>query len=94
MVWVVNATPWPLYPRERRGTHSVGGWVDPRAGLDGYGKSRPPPRTVKRVAIPTELSRSSMHQYAPNPVCHKFTIMRYTTMQQYASKYYAFHKVQ
>jgi len=27
---VVNATPWPLYPCERPGTHYVGGWVGPR----------------------------------------------------------------
>ena len=38
---VVNATPRPLYPRERPGTHCIGGWVGPRAGLDGCGKSRP-----------------------------------------------------
>ena len=41
-VWVVNATPRPLYPRERPGTHCIGGWVGPRAGLNGCGKSRPP----------------------------------------------------
>ena len=40
MAWVVNATPWPLYPKERPGTHCIGGWVEPRAGLDGCGKSR------------------------------------------------------
>ena len=39
--WVVNATPRPLYPRERPGTHCTGGWVGPRACLDGCGKSRP-----------------------------------------------------
>ena len=38
---LVNATPRPLYPRERSGTHCIGGWVGPRAGLDGCGKSRP-----------------------------------------------------
>jgi hypothetical protein len=27
--------------RERTGTHCIGGWVTPRAGLDGCGKSRP-----------------------------------------------------
>jgi hypothetical protein len=32
--WVVNAMPRPLYPRERPGTHYIGGWVDSRAGLD------------------------------------------------------------
>jgi len=54
MRWVVNATLQPLYPRGKRpGTRCVGGWVGPRAGLDGCGKSRPPPgfdpRTVQPV---------------------------------------------
>jgi len=43
-----------LPPGNRRGTHCIGGWVGPRAGLDGCGKSRPPPafdhRTVQPVA--------------------------------------------
>jgi len=39
--WVVNAMPWSLYPWDRPGTHCIGGWVGPRAGLDGCGKSRP-----------------------------------------------------
>ena len=33
--WVVNATPRPLYPRERPGTRCVGGWVGLKAGLEG-----------------------------------------------------------
>ena len=37
----VNATHRPLYPRERPVTHFMGGWVGPRFGLDGYGKSGP-----------------------------------------------------
>ena len=32
--------PAAFYPRARPGTHSTGGWVGPRAGLD-VGKSRP-----------------------------------------------------
>jgi hypothetical protein len=33
--FVVSFTPLPLYPGERApGTHFIGGWVDPRAGLD------------------------------------------------------------
>ena len=32
----------PFDLRERRITHSIGGWVGPRADLDGCGKSRPP----------------------------------------------------
>jgi hypothetical protein len=39
--WVVSATPRPLYPRERPGTHYTGGWVSPRAGLNVCEKSRP-----------------------------------------------------
>jgi len=54
MEWVVNATPRPLFPRERPGTHCIGGWVGPRASLDECGNSRPPPgfdpRTVHPVA--------------------------------------------
>jgi len=37
----LNAMPWPLYPWERPGTHCMGGWVGPRAGLGGCRNSRP-----------------------------------------------------
>jgi hypothetical protein len=41
-------------PQERPGTHCIGGWVGPRAGLDTCGKSVPAPgfnpRTVQPVA--------------------------------------------
>jgi hypothetical protein len=50
MGWVVNATPQPLYPRERTGTHCTGGWVGPRAGLDGCGKSRRVQDSIPRSA--------------------------------------------
>jgi len=30
-----------LPPGKRPGTHCIGGWVDPNAGLDKCGKSRP-----------------------------------------------------
>ena len=47
--------PRPIYPPVKTRTHCIGGWVGPRAGLDGCGKSRPPPpgfdpRTVQPVA--------------------------------------------
>ena len=52
--WVVNATPRPVYPLESPGAHFIRNWVDPRAGLDGCGRTRPPPgfelRTVQAVA--------------------------------------------
>jgi len=43
MGWVVNTTPRPLYSRERPAPYCIGGWVNVRAGLNGWGKSRPPP---------------------------------------------------
>jgi len=52
MRWVVNATPRPLWPRERFDTHCIGGWEGPRAGLDGYGKSRHPPGFDPRAVQP------------------------------------------
>jgi hypothetical protein len=39
--WVVIATPRPLYPRERLGTHCIGDWVGTRSALDRCGKSCP-----------------------------------------------------
>ena len=42
--WGVSVTHRPLFTPptpERPGTHCIGGWVGPRAGLDGCGKSRP-----------------------------------------------------
>ena len=49
-----KATPRPLYPQERPGTHCIGGWVGPRAGLEGCGKIFAPwgiePRTLQTMA--------------------------------------------
>jgi hypothetical protein len=39
-----------LHPGKRPGTHFIGGWVGPTAGLDGCGKSGFDPRTVQPVA--------------------------------------------
>ena len=49
-----------LYSRERPGTHYTGGWVGPRAGLDGrkispHRDSIPGPSSPQSVAMPTEL---------------------------------------
>ena len=41
MVLFVNATLRPLYPQAWPGTHCVGGWGGPTAGLDGRRKSGP-----------------------------------------------------
>jgi len=47
-----NATPRLLYPLERAGTHCIRGWVGPRAGLDGCGKSRPHRDSITGSSIP------------------------------------------
>jgi len=52
--------PAALYPRERPGTYCIGGWVGPRAGLDGrkvtpHRDSIQDPPARSSVAIPTEL---------------------------------------
>ena len=50
---VVNTTPRRRYPRESPGTHCIGSWVGPNAGLDGQKISPPPgfdPRNVQPVA--------------------------------------------
>jgi hypothetical protein len=52
MGWVVNTTLRPHYHRERLGTHCIGGWVGPKADLDGCGKSRPPPGIDPRTDQP------------------------------------------
>jgi hypothetical protein len=53
MGWVVKVTFRPLYPWETPGTHCIGGWVDPRVVLDGFGKSRP-----HRDSFPDRPTRS------------------------------------
>ena len=44
--------PAALPPGNRPGTHCIGGWVGPRAGLNACGKSRPPPGFVPRTVQP------------------------------------------
>ena len=56
MGWVVNATPQLLYLRERPGTHCIGGWAGPRAGLDGCEISRTPPGFDPRTVLPVAQS--------------------------------------
>jgi hypothetical protein len=68
MVWVIKATPQPLYPVERPGTHCIGEWVGTTGGLDGCRKFRTPrdsnpgPSGPQRVAIPTETSRPTRNR--------------------------------
>jgi len=41
-----------VYPRERPGTHCIGGWMEPRAGLDGCGNSRLHRDSIPRLYSP------------------------------------------
>jgi len=61
--------PAALYPRERPGTHSTGGWVGPRAGLDGRKISSPPgfdpgpstpSQSLYRLSYPADI-KLNMH---------------------------------
>jgi hypothetical protein len=63
--------PAALPPGKRTGTHFIGGWVGPRAGLDGCGKSRPHRDSITRIiqlvasrytdyVIPAHVSFSSV----------------------------------
>ena len=56
MGWVVNATPRPLYLRERPGTHSTEGWVEPSSVLNVRGKSRP-----QRDSVPDRPHYSELY---------------------------------
>jgi len=66
---VENATPLPLYAREWPATQCIRGWVNLRAGLDGYGKSRPLNRFHHRTVPPiarcytTTLPRPMLPQW-------------------------------
>ena len=56
----------PAAPGKRPGTNRTRGWVDPRAGLDGCGKSRP-----YRDSIPRRPTRSESLYRLPYPGPHK-----------------------
>jgi hypothetical protein len=64
--WVVNATPCPVYLRERPGIHCTGGWTCPRPGLARWGKYNPPPafdpRTVQPIASCYTVWAISAHE--------------------------------
>ena len=66
---MVEASPRPLYPRERPGTHYIGGWVGPRAGLDGCGEKSSPIgiRSPDRPARSKSLYRLSYRGSQVNP---------------------------
>ena len=67
-------SPVALPPGKRPGTHCVGGWVGPRAGLDGCGKSR-----LHRDSIPDRPARSEslywLSYHGPRPLQREAVIL-------------------
>jgi hypothetical protein len=57
--------PAALPPGKRHGTHCIGGWVGPRAGLDGCGKSRPHRESIPDIPARSE---SPYRLHYPDPV--------------------------
>jgi len=49
--------PAALPPGKRSGTHCTGGWVGPRAGLDGCGKSRHHRDSIPRPSSPQRVAK-------------------------------------
>jgi hypothetical protein len=58
--------PAALYPRQRTGTHCIGGRVGPRACLDGCGKSRSPPGFDPRTVQPVVSTFCKQIQFVPH----------------------------
>jgi hypothetical protein len=75
MGWVANATPRPLQPRERPGTHYVGGWVGPRAGVDRCGKTHP--AEIRSLNHPACSESLYLLRY-PDPCTHKHIVQNLT----------------
>jgi len=69
MGWTFNSTPRPLDPRERLGNHSTGDWVGPSVGMDGCGKSRPPPGCDPRIVQLVASRYTDRAILAPNHRC-------------------------
>jgi hypothetical protein len=66
-------TPAALPPGKRPGTHCIGGWVGPRAGLDGWRKISPPPEFDPRTFQPIASHYADYAIPAPCP-CVDMTV--------------------
>jgi hypothetical protein len=60
--------PAALPPGKRPGTHCIGGWLGPRAGLDGCGKSRAHRDSIPGPSKVPVLSRAVKKQFMGHPV--------------------------
>ena len=75
-----TSRPGRFTPGERPGTRCIGGWVGPRTGLDGCGKSRPPPG----FDPPDRRARSkSLYRLKNGPHKRRDTFMKHMKLEQY-----------
>jgi hypothetical protein len=65
----------PLYPRERAGIHCIGGWMGPRASLDGTGKSRPP-TGIRSPDLPARTKSLYRLSFSGPPKAYRLIIVR------------------
>jgi hypothetical protein len=65
-------TPAALAPGKRPSTHCIGGWVGPRTGLTGSGKSCPP----NGIRSPDRPARSELLYRLSYPGPHQFSITK------------------
>jgi len=61
----------PAYCRERPGNHCIGGWVGPRADLDGCGKSLP--TGIRSPDRPARIKSLYQLRYPGSP-CGTYTM--------------------
>jgi hypothetical protein len=64
-----QATTRPLYPWERPGANCIGGWVGPKAGVDGCGISRPTGIRSPDRPVRSESLYRHKHLCEMEPVC-------------------------
>jgi hypothetical protein len=86
--WVVSFTSLPLYSRERApGTHSIAGWVDPKAGLDDMDSNSHPPDRPARSQSLYRLSYpgSAMRKTFRTELCDDFRALY--KLEVHVSKY-------
>ena len=83
-VWL-TPRPAALLPGKTLRTHCIGGWVGPRAGLDGCGKSRPPPPGFDPQTFQHVTSLYNVYVFRPfkTMVCSPFNHLTLLVARQY-----------
>jgi hypothetical protein len=68
--------------QERPGTHCIAGWVGPRTGMDGCGKSPPPSRDSNPLTVLLVANRYTDYAIAAHKIHHAHvTLLPYSEVQ-------------